>query len=801
MNKKPVKKSLKLLQKWACLLAAGMLGFTAYSQDEREDAVISSSERHQRILDMQPIGYWALDEGEGDVLVDLSNTGNNGVIHHVPWDERGQLLDFTGAYQWLEIPKHAAYHTPTFSVGGWIFSRARGYRHYGMAEGMVFVGDGAGQWARREGPFNLRLKDNCAIEVISDQNPDVLGTLAGRIAVTPGRWEHVMYTFGEHGTGTLYLNGQPVGSRDNISGGLSGEGLLVGADASWWIVHPDGTRSLDGSLRDLVLFDRALTAAEVAQLVQVAKPAEIPPMAASDAGAPPAPASSTSQHLKILADAAQSDEDRARAALGLAGMGDSARETVPQLAELLEGIVKEQGERLPRVEDFLRNALIRAMLDIAPDDARSRQAVGVALAKPMLETLDLQQPDFEPLNSLVTEGRYMDALDKYRALDLDELQRRFFTQGAPQRDTRPERPNERAYTTTTEHNGTIYQVGEGVAWKGVEKISPEDFAAVVARVSADTPEALTWRTSADPHLYRVPITKIDPQGKEQTEYLEGKDFVIGTADAKYRGWSIAVDNDGYIHLTGGKHNTASPEAYIPGSWQKIGASTNPGSADYPHQMYWVSDAPGSLQFEFTGQRGNPRRMPPGYMNYMNFVQDRNGELFMYCRINTAGIQSMGLYRYDTKSQRWLSIAGDPYDLIVSARETNPEWMKFLHSQRRGGLPRQSGDAAFVWAWQPSFYNYCRSVFGIKFDPSNRMHVLMRIRGLAEDARLVDGDVYAWSDDLGQTFHRADGTPVQLPLTLNPVPTHNADLEDPATKERWDLWVSLIRDAGFSVNKW
>lgn len=782
------------------MVMAGMLGLTAYSQAEGEDAVISSSERHERILDMQPTGYWSLDQGEGDVLVDLSNTGNNGVIYHVPWDTQKQLLDFTGAYQWLDIPKHAAYHTPTFSVGGWIFSRAGGYRHYGMAEGMVFIGDGAGKWAQREGPFNLRLKDNCAIEVISDQNPDVLGTLAGGIAVTPGRWEHVMYTFDEDGTGTLYLNGQPVGSRDKVSGGLTGQGFLVGADASWWIVHPDGTRSLDGSLRDVVLFDRALTAAEVAQLVQVARPAEIPSEPDKDEGAPQTPVS-MSHHLKILADEGQPEGERARAALGLAGMGAAARETVPQLAELLEGIVKEQGERLPRVEDFLRNALIRAMLDIAPDDERSRQAVGVALAKPMLGTLDLQQPDFEPLNSLVTGGLYMDALDKYRALDLDALQRRFFTQGAPQRDDRIERPTERAYTTTTEHSGTIYRVGEGVAWKGMERISPEDFEAVVTRVSADAPEARKWRTSDDPHLYRVPITKTDPEGKEQTAYLEGEDFVIGTADGKYRGWSIAVDNDGYIHLTGGMHNRGSPKAYIPGSWQKMGASTDPASENYPQQMYWVSDAPGSLQFEFTGQKGNPRRMPSDYMNYMNFVQDRNGELFMYCRINTAGIQSMGLYRYDTESQRWLSIAGDPYDLIVSARETNPEWMKFLHSQRRGGLPRQSGEAAFVWAWQPNFYNYCRSVFGIKFDPSNRMHVLMTIRGMGENAQLIDGNVYAWSDDLGQTFHRADGTPVQLPLTLNPVPTHHADLEDPATKERWDLWMSLIRDAGFSVNKW
>ncbi len=770
----------------ACSLLLATSGFAS-----------AAAERHQAVAAMQPVGYWPADGGGGETLHDRSPNRNHGRIRHVQWDNG--LLDFNGGYQWIDIPAHAAYEAPAFTIGGWIFSRAESYTDRGHAEGLVFIGDGAGQWARNHGHFNLRLKTNCEIEVISDRQPDVVGSRAGKIAVTPGRWEHLLYSF-EDGTGKLYLNGQLVQSRDNIPGGLSRRGLLIGADASWWMVFPDGSRSLDGSVRDLVLFDRALAEHEVARLHQATRPAEQPKMPVEDEAVQEDPQAVASMEA-ILADEGRTSAQRAQAALALAAMGNRAESAVPLLAGMLDGVVEREGVRLPRIDDLLRNALIRALLDIAPQDERARQALGLALAKPVLDTLDLHQPVFAQIRPLVEENLYMDALDAYRRLELNELERRFFSQGAPQRDAREWQPNGRAYTGATTHNGHIYKVGEGEAWKGVEKISPEDFEAVVARVSKQYPEAATWRAPDNPHLYRVPITRIDPEGNEETVYLEGEDFIMSTGDSKYRGWSIAVDTQGYIHVTGGKHNRASPGAYIPGSWEKMGASTDQESDDYPQQMYWVSEEPGSLSFEFVGQRGNPRRMPPGYMNYMNFVQDRNGELFMYCRIDAAGIQSFGFYRYHTESRRWTSMDGDVHAIIANAEEHNPEWRRYLHSQRRGGVPTQPGPTAFVWAWQPHFYNYCRASFGVKFDPSNRMHVRMPIRGLVEDAQLVDADVYAWSDDLGQTFHRADGTTVAVPLTLNPVPNHNADAGKKMTKERWDLWISLLRDAGYSFHRW
>ena len=73
---------------------------------------------------------------------------------------------------------------------------------------------------------------------------------------------------------------------------------------------------------------------------------------------------------------------------------------------------------------------------------------------------------------------------------------------------------------------------------------------------------------------------------------------------------------------------------------------------------------------------------------------------------------------------------------------------------------------------------------------------MQIRGLGADARIIDSNVYAYSDDGGRTFHRANGAEVELPLTVNPAPAHLADVNSHLSQKYWSLWFSLLRHAGY-----
>lgn len=64
-----------------------------------------------------------------------------------------------------------------------------------------------------------------------------------------------------------------------------------------------------------------------------------------------------------------------------------------------------------------------------------------------------------------------------------------------------------------------YKVGMSVAWQGVEKVPEDEYLAIAAKLAEDYPAAKDWRASDHEHLYRVPITKIDADGKEQRIYL------------------------------------------------------------------------------------------------------------------------------------------------------------------------------------------------------------------------------------------------------------------------------------------
>ena len=804
-----------------------VIGFAAYMLQNVSGAV------SQVVLDLKPDGYWPADEGAGNVLNDCSGNGNQARLVHVRWTNG--LLDFTSAYQWAEIPP--VVQGSSFTIGGWLFTRRADYvTGGGQAGGMYFFGNTSGPKAASVAdPLGAGLTLGTAggglkIAVRSGGKDNVLGSDGREAAIIPGTWQHVIYTY-DSGTGRLYIDGLPVAEKGGLAYSPESKKrpFYVGADTTWWMVHPPPARSLDGSVKELVVFNRALTAEEVARLCAVTRPQTAPQVYPEDSvrldaqtvplkallsrpvrdrvrafeqiatWKPAAVSRSWDALLPLLKQglndwptrrvaaeilvklndeetravlqaamprwiAAVGNEqadlkDRASAALALAEMKRDAAAAVPVLSGTLEGILAHEAMRMPRVEDLLRNALIRALLNIDP----TSEVLGQALPKG-------------------DGGSY-------------------FSQGDAHRDARGPTSNERAYTSVTECDGVIYKLHAGVSFDGAEPVSADDFAKAVKELSADYPMASTWRKPNAPNLYRVKITRTAVDGSVQTAFLEGVNFIFDGTDLKMRGWSIAVDNDGYLHLTGGQHNGPNPDNYIPGSWEKMGLPRDRTAADYPSQMYWVSEKPGDItSFKFAGQKNNPRRIvSPDYLNYMNFVQDRKGKLYLYGRISVATSQSWGVYCYDPAARQWSPVGGEACDVIADAKKEFPGWSAYLVQNIRGTLPDKPVAKTLAWAWQPHFYNYCRSTWGVKFDKTNRMHLQVPIRGLDAEGRVIDRDLYAWSDDGGKTFYRADGSAVRLPLTVNPAPEHDPD-PDGFSSEALQLWISLLKDAGYAPER-
>jgi len=784
------------------------------------------------VLAMNPAGYWPVDEGSGNVLYDRSGNENHGQLFHVLW--KNGMLEFTSAYQWAELPGIG--QGSSFSIGGWLFTRRADYVAGGdQAGGMYFFGNTfpsrpLSSDALGSGISIGAVGGGLAISVRSGGKNDVLGSMSEGVGLESGTWQHLMYTF-DAGTGRVYVNGQMVKESVDVdyTPEVQKRAFFVGADTTWWMVHPPPSRSLDGSVKSLVTFERALTAEEVSKLCEVTRPQTFPSLYPTDSvrlDAKTIPLHDLSlcsveerrrvlevltgrsasalvakkdillpvleqaldawetravaarllvklnttealemvhaavpRFIQTVGDDFASREERFSAALALAGTGAHGGSAVETLIAELDEILLSEGLRVPRVEDLLRNALIRALLDI------DRNAEGVA------EILARALPNGDG-------GKY-------------------FSQGDVYRDGRAKNQTARAYTPEAFRDGIHYKVGAAVPFNSADPLSAAAFQAAVAELAVEFPNAGNWRAN-ETNLYRVKMIKTGPDGQSEEAFLEGDWFIFDGSDAKMRGWSVAVDQDGYLHLTGGQHNAPNPNNYIPGSWERMGVSRDPNAVNFPAQMYWVSENPGDItSFKFAGQKNNPRAIPATYLNYMNFVQDRNGELYLYGRALRSGWQSWGLYRYDLQARSWSALGGDAFDLMNAADRNDPDWRSYLIRNIRGSVPAEPGVPVLAWAWQPHFYNYCRAPWGIQFDRINRMHVRVPIRGLDEEARIIDRDLYAWSDDSGASFGRANGSAVELPLTLNAAPEHHAD-STASSQIGWELWLTLLNDAGYAV---
>ncbi|MEI8207322.1 MAG: hypothetical protein WCG03_10630, partial [Kiritimatiellales bacterium] len=353
--------------------------------------------------------------------------------------------------------------------------------------------------------------------------------------------------------------------------------------------------------------------------------------------------------------------------------------------------------------------------------------------------------------------RYMDALDLYGALPLKETITVTKTGELPYAG-QVNMKGDIHYTPIVHDNGCTYTVG-------VEWVKPEEL--------ANYPLAAGWKGTNDLWLARAKITKIDPDGKQTTVALEGNDFIFTASDVKMHGWSLGVDRDGYLHLTGGMHNIVLPERYIPGSFEKLGLSRDYNAETFPNIMYWVSEKPGDItSFKFAGQKNNPRTIPVLQgLNYMSIERDRNGALYVFGRIYAQGMQAFGLYRYDASAKRWKALGGFAPDM----KKADPAWANLQIMSGDVGLLRSlqvkvddPRTKAIFWDKGTSWYAFSRG--SLRFDKQNRMHFSVPLRSIGPDGIMVSQALYAYSDDCGETFYRADGTLIQsLPMGGVPGP--------------------------------
>ncbi|MEO6750390.1 MAG: BNR-4 repeat-containing protein [Chthoniobacteraceae bacterium] len=214
-----------------------------------------------------------------------------------------------------------------------------------------------------------------------------------------------------------------------------------------------------------------------------------------------------------------------------------------------------------------------------------------------------------------------------------------------------------------------------------------------------------------------------------------------TGDDPHRFYTIGADALGYIHVVGDMHSSA-------------------------HVKHWVSKRPEDIsEFVFTSNDGENKRPQGCNVTYPHLFRGPDGVLYHSIRCADP-VWGIGISVLDVKTQTWHMLGAD-----VPASE--------LHESKRANK-KTKGKPMTAWEdnGEGGNFSYTQPHAHIKWDKNKRMHLvfgLLNENTPSAKGRHTGSDVlYAYSDDGGKTFHRGDGSQIQLPMRAEAGP-HQADV--------------------------
>ncbi len=206
------------------------------------------------------VAYWKFDEGTSTVATDFSSNGNTGTLLGSPtWasGKRGRALSFDGVGAYVSTATQINNPTP-FTVAAWFkTTSASGHKIVGFEDAQT--GTGGTSYDRHlyvgtDGKLYFGWFANSVI------------TVSSAATVTDGQWHLAVGKF-ESGTGELYLDGVSQGTNsggNGIAQNFAGYWRIGSYRLASWTNASDGY--FPGSIDDVRIYNRALSAAEIAKL-------------------------------------------------------------------------------------------------------------------------------------------------------------------------------------------------------------------------------------------------------------------------------------------------------------------------------------------------------------------------------------------------------------------------------------------------------------------------------------------------------------------------------------------------------
>jgi len=211
--------------------------------------------------ELQPVAHWKLDETEGTTAHDSIGV-NDGTLHGNPaWQPAGGTvggaLQFDGVDDYVSTSFILDPGKGSFGAFAWI---------KGGAPGQVVISQTDITIGRSTQPGSAWLwADSSGGRLMTGLMDTVFGPLESESIITDGQWHHIglVYDFdGLHRC--LYVDGAEVAKDTDVVGGVdSNGGLYFGAGKTL-----DATSFFTGLIDDIRIYDRALSAEEVAELAR-----------------------------------------------------------------------------------------------------------------------------------------------------------------------------------------------------------------------------------------------------------------------------------------------------------------------------------------------------------------------------------------------------------------------------------------------------------------------------------------------------------------------------------------------------
>ncbi len=204
------------------------------------------------------VGYWPLNEGSGGSALDWSGYASTGTWGGTPagtsgYYSAGHPWQWAGAFNGTTTNdyanagnKAALGVTNSFTMAAWIY----------ISSSQTYTGImGDGNWDSSGVTFGF-LNGYLHVEM---SRAGAASMLSANATLPLNQWVYAAFVFG-NGVGTFYMNGVPAGSGSAVAPVAGTSNFYIGTTAQ------GGWNPMVGLLDDVRVYDRALSASEIAQL-------------------------------------------------------------------------------------------------------------------------------------------------------------------------------------------------------------------------------------------------------------------------------------------------------------------------------------------------------------------------------------------------------------------------------------------------------------------------------------------------------------------------------------------------------